>query len=226
VVQGKRFEQLIVLNEAVVECRRCPRLVAWREAAAQKAPARFQEVYWGRPVPSFGDPDATLVVVGLAPGANGANRTGRPFTGDRSGEWLYRALWRAGYANQPTSDHRGDGLELAGAWITGAVRCAPPDNRPTPAERDNCLGYLATELTLLEKAKVVVALGRFAHESLCRVLGLSPRPGFAHLGETTCPAPAPVLLGSYHPSQQNTFTGVLSQEMFDAVFTRARQLGA
>ena len=218
------------LEGEIVACRACPRLVAWREAVAADPPKRHRgEEYWARPVPGFGDPDAAIVLVGLAPAANGANRTGRMFTGDRSGDWLYRALHRAGLANQPHSIDRGDGLRLDNAWIGAAVRCAPPDNKPTPAERDRCAPYLARELELLRSARVLVALGAFGWAAALRALsqvGLeipSPRPRFGHgaeveIGDLT-------LLGSYHPSQQNTFTGRLTEEMLDRVFVRAVQLG-
>jgi uracil-DNA glycosylase family 4 len=183
------------------------------------------ETYWGRPVPGFGDPAAALVVVGLAPAAHGANRTGRMFTGDRSGDWLFAALCRAGYANQPTSVSADDGLVLRGAYVTAAVRCAPPANKPLPAERDRCLPYLEGELAALEAARVIVVLGKFASDALAVAYGLRPRPRFAHLAESALPD-GRVLLCSYHPSQQNTFTGTLTAEMFDAVFARARALGA
>ena len=212
------------LSRRITTCAACPRLVAWRESvAASPRPAYAGQTYWGRPVPGFGDPGATLVVVGLAPAAHGANRTGRVFTGDRSGDWLYRALWRAGYANQPESVDRHDGLVLAGAWVTAAVRCAPPANKPTPVERDTCLPYLGDELALLARARVLVALGQFAWAALAALYGLRPRPHFAHLAEHELPA-GRTLVASYHPSQQNTFTGTLTQPMFDAVFTRAREL--
>lgn len=209
--------------EAEVEgCRRCPRLVAWREQVATDRRRAFaEEDYWGRPVPGFGDPSARLVVVGLAPAAHGGNRTGRMFTGDRSGDWLYAALHRAGFANQATSTGRGDGLRLTGAFVTAAVRCAPPDNKPTPVERDRCLGYLRGELELLTAARVYVTLGAFALGALSSVLDLRPRPRFAHLAEWPLDGDR-ILLASYHPSQRNTFTGMLTEEMFDAVFTRAR----
>jgi uracil-DNA glycosylase family 4 len=218
----KGGDSLDALTAEVVECRACPRLVAWRELVAAEKRASFRhEEYWGRPVPGFGDPDAGLLVVGLAPAAHGGNRTGRVFTGDRSGDWVYRALWKAGFANQPTSVHAGDGLALTGAYVAAAVRCAPPANRPTPEERDTCLGYLARELALLEGVRVVVVLGQFAHDALCRLYGLRPRPRFGHGAEHTLPD-GRVLLCSYHPSQQNTFTGTLSEPAFDSIFTRAR----
>jgi uracil-DNA glycosylase family 4 len=214
------------LEAEITACRRCQRLVAWREGVARRPRAAFAgEPYWARPVPGFGDPAARLVVVGLAPAAHGANRTGRIFTGDRSGDWLYRALWRAGYANQPTSVSADDGLELDGVWVTAAVRCAPPDNRPTPTERANCLGYLERELGLLGAARVVVALGGLATAVVSSVFGLRPRPRFGHLAEHPLPG-GRTLVCSYHPSQQNTFTGRLTEGMLDAVFSRARELGA
>ena len=190
----------------------------------EKRAAFRDDDYWARPVPGFGDPDATLVVVGLAPAAHGANRTGRMFTGDRSGDFLYAALHRAGYANQPTSTHRGDGLELSGAWITSPVKCAPPANKPTIAERDNCRPFLDRELALLSRARVVLALGGFGYQAVAKYFGVRPRPKFSHGVE------APIdekrtILGSYHVSQQNTFTGKLTPEMFDAVLARARELG-
>jgi uracil-DNA glycosylase family 4 len=212
----------------VVGCRRCPRLVAWREQAAREAPARYRgERYWARPVPGFGDPKARLLVVGLAPAAHGGNRTGRAFTGDRSGEWLYRALHRAGFANQPTSTFADDGLQLLGAYIAAVVRCAPPGNKPTPQERDNCLEYLERELRLLDEVRVVVALGSFAWDGFLRAaasLGHRPRPKprFGH-GARAAIGPW-MLIGSYHPSQQNTFTRKLTEPMLDAIFAEARRL--
>jgi uracil-DNA glycosylase family 4 len=210
-------------------CRRCSRLVEWREAQAADPPRRFRgEDYWARPLDGFGDPAARIAIVGLAPAAHGANRTGRMFTGDRSGDWLYAALHRAGYANLPTSKHRGDGLELSDAYVTAVVRCAPPANRPVPAERDNCLPYLERELTLLEQCNTIVALGGFAWDgalSAVRALGGEvprPRPRFGHGAETL--AGRWRLLGSYHPSQQNTFTGRLTEPMLDSVFSRAAEL--
>ena len=214
----------------VVSCRACPRLVAWRElVAVEKRAAYAGDAYWGRPVPGFGDPAAALLVVGLAPAAHGGNRTGRVFTGDRSGEWLYRAMWRAGFANQPTSVSADDGLRLAGAWVSAVVRCAPPANRPTPEERDRCVPFLARETQQLVGVRVVVALGQFAYEALCRLYGVRPRPRFGHGVEVRLPAGAGqygsrTLICSYHPSQQNTFTGTLTEGAFDAVFRRARQV--
>ena len=221
----RRAVALGALGHDIAGCSRCPRLVAWREEVAARPRAAFAgQRYWARPVPGFGDPAASLVVVGLAPAAHGANRTGRVFTGDRSGDWLYAALWRAGYANQPTSTAADDGLALQGAWVTAAVRCAPPQNAPTTAERDECLPYLRRELALLTGARVLVALGGFACGVLAAELGLRPRPRFGHLAEHPLPD-GRTLLCSYHPSQQNTFTGTLTEPMFDAVFARARELG-
>jgi uracil-DNA glycosylase len=218
-----RAEGLVLVAEEVSACRRCPRLVEWREeVAATKRPAYADEEYWGRGVPGFGDPAAKVVVVGLAPAAHGANRTGRMFTGDRSGEWLYRALWRAGFANQPESMSRSDGLVLRDAWITSPVKCAPPANKPTPAERDACAPFLTRELALLAEARVVVALGKFGFDAVCSHLGLRPRPTFAHGVEV--PAGDLTVLGCFHVSQQNTFTGKLTEPMLDAVFARAREL--
>ena len=191
--------------------------------AVEKRAAFRAQPYWGRPVPGFGDPGARLLVVGLAPAAHGGNRTGRVFTGDRSGDWVFRALWRAGFANQPTSEHAGDGLRLTGAYVAAAVRCAPPANKPSPAERDNCLPYLVRETYLLGDVRVMVALGQFAYDVLSRLAGLRPRPRFGHGVEARL-ADGRVVLSSYHPSQQNTFTGKLTEPAFDAVFSRARQL--
>jgi uracil-DNA glycosylase family 4 len=219
------------LTEEIVACRACPRLVEWREQVAREKRAAYRdETYWGLPVPGFGDPAAGVLVVGLAPAAHGGNRTGRIFTGDRSGDWLFGALHRAGFANQPTSVHPADGLELSGAYVAAAVRCAPPENKPTPAERDRCLPYLVRELSLLEDVRVVVALGGFAYDAVARVLAAAgsplpaPRARFAH-GLEVATARATVLC-CYHPSQQNTFTGRLRPEMLDAVFARARELAA
>jgi uracil-DNA glycosylase len=216
-------EDLATLEREITSCRRCPRLVEWREKVAREKRAAFSdETYWGRPVPGFGDPDARVVILGLAPAAHGANRTGRFFTGDRSGDFLFAALHRTGFASRPVSRHREDGLELYGLWISAAVRCAPPQNRPTPAERDACLPYAGRELELLE-AQVVVCLGAFAWDAALRLYGLRPKPRFGHGAEVVAGATA--LLGCYHPSQQNTFTGVLTSAMLDAVLLRARALG-
>ncbi len=215
---------LAALEGEVVSCRRCPRLVAWREKVAREKRAAYSgEDYWGLPVPGFGDPDAQVVVFGLAPAAHGANRTGRFFTGDRSGDFLFAALHRAGFASKPVSRSRDDGLALDNAWISAAVRCAPPQNKPTPAERDTCLPYAARELELLD-AKVVVCLGAFAWDAALRLYRVRPKPKFAHGAEHR--EGAVTLLGCYHPSQQNTFTGVLTPAMLDAVLARARELSA
>ena len=209
----------------MVRCRRCPRLVEWREQVAREKRAAFRgEEYWGRPVPGFGDPAAPVYVLGLAPAAHGGNRTGRVFTGDRSADWLYASMHRTGFANQPNSDHIDDGLRLSGAFVTAAVRCAPPANKPLPSERDNCLPYAERELELIRPA-VIVCLGAFAWDAACRLLSLKPKPKFGH-GAEHAVADGPVLLGTYHPSQQNTFTGKLTEEMLDAVFARARELAA
>jgi len=217
---------LAELGARITDCRRCPRLVAWREEVARgKRRAYADEEYWGRPVPGFGDPTARLLIVGLAPGAHGANRTGRMFTGDRSGDVLYAALHRAGLASQPTSTGRDDGLRLTGAWITAPVRCAPPANRPTTEERDACAPYLAAELALLPW-RAVLALGAFGWDAVVRHVGVAgPRPRFGH-GATATLADGRPLVGSYHVSQQNTFTGRLTPAMLDdAVRTASRLAG-
>lgn len=218
------------LELALTSCTRCPRLVAWREQVAVEKRAAFREdVYWGRPVPGFGDQAAGLVVVGLAPAAHGANRTGRMFTGDRSGDWLYRALFHAGFSNQPRSVSIDDGLELDRAWITSPVRCAPPANKPTTEERDNCAEWFSSELDLLTETQVFVCLGSYAYQSLWRYLGTRhdglprPRPKFGHGIEIRLDE-GPTVLLSYHPSQQNTFTGKLTEAMLDGVFARAAAL--
>lgn len=238
---------LDALRRQVVDCRACPRLVAWREQVAREKRAAFRdETYWGRPVPGFGDAEARLLIVGLAPAAHGANRTGRMFTGDRSGDWLFRALHRAGFANQAEAVHRDDGLELAGAWVTASLRCAPPDNRPTPEERKNCRPFLEAELDhFLPRIQVIVTLGALAFDHVLRILrdrGLgvpSPKPAFGHgvevpveLGRSGRGAVEPAserairILASYHPSQQNTFTGTLTEVAFDRIWDRARTLCA
>ncbi len=212
------------LEAQIVECRRCPRLVAWREqVAVDKRAAYADQTYWGRPVPGFGDPTARLMVVGLAPAAHGANRTGRMFTGDRSGDWLYAALWRAGFANQTESVSIDDGLGLRDVWITSPVKCAPPANKPTSAERDNCRAFIDRELELLGDVKVMIALGGFGFAEAARVLGFDRRPKFGHGAEAVAPY-GRVLLGSYHVRQQNTFTGRLTESMLDSVFERAKVL--
>ncbi|MFN0092859.1 MAG: uracil-DNA glycosylase [Acidimicrobiales bacterium] len=218
------MEGLAALNAEVVECRRCPRLVAWREQVAREKRAAYRgEEYWGRPLTGFGDPAAGLVVVGLAPAAHGGNRTGRMFTGDRSGDFLYRSLWRAGFANQAESVRRGDGLELHGAYITAPVRCPPPANKPTPAERVACRPFLQRELALLPNVRVFVPLGQFAYRALAEHVGLRPAPRFGHGVEVEL-ADGATIVCSYHVSQQNTFTGKLTEAMLDAVFARAREL--
>ncbi len=211
---------------SLAACRRCPRLVAWREAAARNPPRRFAgQKYWARPVPAFGDPGARILIVGLAPAANGANRTGRMFTGDESGNFLFEALHAVGLANQPTSVERGDGLELHDALLSAACRCAPPDNRPRPGELENCRGYLVADFASLAAPRVLVALGALGFDACLRVLAASgaqmpkPRPRFAHgaqfrIGEDS-------LFATYHPSQQNTFTGRLTQRMLRDVLRRA-----
>jgi uracil-DNA glycosylase family 4 len=220
---------LAELAAEVHACRRCPRLVEWREARAADPPRRFRgEDYWARPVSGFGDPAARIVIVGLAPAAHGANRTGRMFTGDRSGDWLYAALHRAGLANQAEASDRGDGLRLRGAYVTAVVRCAPPANKPTPAERDTCLPFLDRELGILDGADVVVALGAFGWDGFLRAArGLGeevprPRPRFGHGAEARVGRWS--LVGCFHPSQQNTFTGRLTAPMTDAVLSRAKEL--
>jgi uracil-DNA glycosylase family 4 len=220
---------LAALTAEVVVCRHCPRLVDWREqVATEKRAAYAGEEYWGRPIPGFGDPDARVLVLGLAPAAHGGNRTGRVFTGDRSGDWLFAALWRCGFANQPQSRSRDDGLRLDGAYVTAAVRCAPPANKPLPAERDACFPYLVRELELLREVDTILCLGGFAWDAALRLLVAAgqpiprPKPRFGHGAEL--PGERWTLVGSYHPSQQNTFTGRLTEPMLDAVLLRAREL--
>jgi uracil-DNA glycosylase len=224
-----RSTELEALAEAVAECRRCPRLVAWREQVASEPRAAFaHQRYWARPVPGFGDPRARVLVLGLAPAAHGANRTGRVFMGDRSGDFLFAALARAGFANQATSTSREDGLRLRDAWITAAVRCAPPDNRPTPVERDRCLPWTVRELALLDRVCVILCLGAFAWDAALRLIvatggtAIRPKPRFGHGSE--CELGRFTVLGCFHPSQQNTFTGKLTPSMIDAVLVRAREL--
>ena len=221
---------LDLLNDRITRCTRCPRLVAHREAIARSKRRQFHDwTYWGRPVPGFGDPDARLFVVGLAPAAHGGNRTGRVFTGDRSGDWLYEALHRFGFANQPHSTHRDDGLRLTDCYVAAVVRCAPPDNKPRPEEFAACRPYILEELRQLRKLRVVVALGKIAFDqylNACRELGHpvpSPAPRFAH-GAQYRFSWGVTLIGSYHPSQQNTFTRKLTRPMFHAVFKRASAL--
>jgi uracil-DNA glycosylase len=212
-------------------CRRCPRLVEWREAAAADPPKRYHgERYWARPLDGFGDRAARVVVVGLAPAAHGGNRTGRIFTGDRSGDWLFASLHRTGFANRPQTERRGDGLRLNDAYVTAVNRCPPPGNRPTPKERDNCLPYLERELELLRRSRAIVALGSFAWDGALRAIRSlgepvpRPKPRFSHGVEAEAGHWA--LLGCYHPSQQNTFTGKLTEPMLDEVFLRARELAS
>jgi uracil-DNA glycosylase len=226
---GRGEAALAELAAEIHACRRCPRRVEWRAACAADPPRRFRgEDYWARPLAGFGDPGARVAIVGLAPAAHGANRTGRMFTGDRSGEWLYGALHRAGFASRPQSERRGDPLRLTDAYVTAVVRCAPPANKPTPAERDNCLPYLERELALLERGRVIVALGAFAWDGAlraARVLGADvprPKPHFGHGAEATLGRWR--LLGCYHPSQQNTFTGKLTEPMLDEVLARGKEL--
>jgi uracil-DNA glycosylase family 4 len=224
-----RRAALAELTAEIVACRRCPRLVEWRERVARDKVARFRdETYWGRPVPGFGDPGARILIVGLAPAAHGGNRTGRVFTGDASGDFLFAAMYEAGLANQPTGRRPDDGLELRGAYIAAAVRCAPPANKPLPSERDNCATFLRRELALLADVRVIVPLGAYGWEAALRAIaGVSgvdrrPRPKFGHGAEARVGPYA--VIGSYHPSQQNTFTKRLSQEMLVSVLRRARDL--
>jgi uracil-DNA glycosylase len=224
IVRRGRILSVIDLAElelTITKCRRCPRLVEWRELVAREKRAAFRDWnYWGRPVPGFGDPAASVYVLGLAPAAHGGNRTGRVFTGDRSGDWLFASLHRTGFANQPTSVTADDGLELTGLFVAAAVRCAPPANKPLPSERDNCLPYAGDELELLPDVKALVCLGSFAWDAALKLMQIRPKPKFGHGAEHPL-ADGPTLIGCYHPSQQNTFTGKLTEQMLDDVFTRA-----
>jgi uracil-DNA glycosylase family 4 len=224
---------LDAIERAVVACRKCPELVAYRETVAREKRRAYRDhEYWGKPVPAFGGADARLVLVGLAPGAHGSNRTGRMFTGDGSGEWLYRALHRAGFASQPVQVDRNDGMQLIDTLITAAVRCAPPGNKPSVDERERCFPYLAAEFAVLQRVRVIVTLGKVADDAMHRLIGRigsyrTPRAKFGHGAETAVAlpnAPQAVVLASYHPSRQNTQTGVLTEAMLDAIFTRTREL--
>ena len=211
-----------LLEADIINCRLCPRLVSWREEVAREKRASYRdEEYWGRPVPGFGDRSARIVFLGLAPAAHGANRTGRVFTGDRSGDWLFRALYRAGLANQEASVSIDDGLALTDAWVLAAVRCAPPANKPTTAERDSCEPFLRREFSLLVNCSVVVCLGAFGYQAACRYFDISPRPAFGHGVVVPATDSHPALVCSFHPSQQNTFTGRLTEQMFDDVIATA-----
>lgn len=226
--------ELEQLNQTIITCRKCPRLVRFRERVARVKKREFADwKYWGKPLPGFGDPNAELLILGLAPAAHGGNRTGRMFAGDSSGRWLIRALYGAGFASQPTSEHRDDGLELRNAFITATVRCAPPDNKPTRREISNCSGYLRQELALLRRARVVVALGQIAFATYLRiaqeygVMLPRPRPRFRHGAVyhfRTIPPIPPLVIASYHPSRQNTQTGRLTEAMLDRVFRQAGEL--
>ena len=228
-------DSIALLQAEMIGCSRCPRLVEWRERVAGEKVRRFAgDDYWGKPVPSFGDPGARLLVVGLAPAAHGGNRTGRIFTGDRSGDWLYRALHRAGFANQPASVHRRDGLKLRDCYITAVIHCAPPANKPLREEIENCRPFLVREVELLNQLRVVVALGRLAFDAVIGLIGLAQlaseegatrlrKPNFAHGAEAALRGGI-TLVASFHPSQQNTFTGRLTEPMLDRVFERAREI--
>ena len=224
------MKSLSLLSRAVIQCRKCPRLVRWREACAKKPPRRFVgQNYWAKPLAGFGDPQARVLIIGLAPAAHGGNRTGRMFTGDRSGDWLYGALHAAGFANQANSDHRDDGLELKDCYITAAVRCAPPANKPNLVEFKRCRPYLIEELRLFENIRVVIVLGKIAFDSFLAAYQEKggaipkPRPKFGHAVTVQLPS-GPQLICCYHPSQQNTFTGKLTAEMFHSIFRTARDI--
>ena len=229
--RARRREELAAVSAEVIACRRCPRLVEWRERVAREKVARFRdEPYWGRPVPGFGDPDARILLVGLAPAAHGGNRTGRVFTGDASGDFLWAALHAVGLANRPTSRRAEDGLTLHGVYVAAAVRCAPPVNKPTIDERDNCAPYLVRELAILDRVRVLVPLGAYAWDAVLRTLAAagyatpSPRPRFGHAAEA-CVGPY-MIVASYHPSQQNTFTGTLTAPMLEHVLARASTIAS
>jgi len=224
------MDELERISHEVVRCRACPGLVAWREQVAREKVARFaDQEYWGRPVPGFGDPRATVLIVGLAPAAHGGNRTGRIFTGDRSGNFLFASMYRCGLANQPTSVARDDGLRLTGAYVAAVNRCAPPGNKPTPEERDSCLPFLVREIGALPELRAIVALGAFAWDGALRALADAgeaipkPRPRFGHAAEATIGAYT--VVGCFHPSQQNTFTRKLRPSMLDDILHRAVEVG-
>lgn len=219
----RKHDELDNLAIEIIDCHKCTRLVKWREKVAlEKRAAYATENYWGKPIVGFGDERAQVLVLGLAPGAHGANRTGRVFTGDRSGDWLYRAMHKAGLASQPQSISRDDGLTLHNAWVTSAVRCAPPANKPTPGERKKCSSFLTRELAMLVNVKVIICLGSFSFQAICDDLKIRPRPKFGH-GVVVAHAKYKIVC-SYHPSQQNTFTGKLTEKMFDGIFETALKL--
>lgn len=219
----RKHDELDNLAIEIIDCHKCARLVKWREKVAlEKRAAYATENYWGKPIVGFGDKRAQVLVLGLAPGAHGANRTGRVFTGDRSGDWLYRAMHKAGLASQPQSISRDDGLTLHNAWVTSAVRCAPPANKPTPSERKKCSSFLTRELEMLTNIKVIICLGSFSFQAICDELKIRPRPKFGH-GVVVAHAKYKIVC-SYHPSQQNTFTGKLTEKMFDGIFKTALKL--
>ena len=221
----RKHDELEDLEKEIIDCHKCARLVKWREKVAlEKRAAYVTEIYWGKPIVGFGDKQAQVLVLGLAPGAHGANRTGRVFTGDRSGDWLYRAMHKAGLASQPESISRDDGLTLHNAWVTSAVRCAPPANKPTPGERKKCSSFLARELSYLNNVKVIICLGSFSFQAICDELKIRPRPKFGH--GVVVDHEKYKIVCSYHPSQQNTFTGKLTEKMFDSIFKTALKLAS